>query len=196
MSRRKARNRPSEIERHFRSGHVVAALRVADEMLVTIRHPAHRAPKSAGRLQDERVFPIHHLFGPKTSADILGHDPKIFRRNFENVLGDDPLEEVDPLASEIERQPAGLRVVLPHRRTRLQEVRDHPWIDDFDPDPVRRPRECGLGLLLVADKAVIGEIAGRAAKTSGAPGLIASSMSTAAGSSSQATPISSAPSRA
>ena len=53
------REKPSlGIERHFGCRHVVAALRVANEMLGSIGHPADRAPEPFGRLEYQRIFAI------------------------------------------------------------------------------------------------------------------------------------------
>ena len=46
------------IERHLGRGHVVAALRVADEMLGAIGQPADGPPQPLGRLENQRILPI------------------------------------------------------------------------------------------------------------------------------------------
>ena len=83
---------------------------------------------------------------------------------FENRLGEGVSHAMHALASEVEREAAGFRIVFADGGTRLHIVGDHPRIDDFNADRVRGARECGLRLLFVADVIVVSDIAGRAVK--------------------------------
>ena len=87
-------------------------------MLGAIRQPADRAPEPLRRLENERIFAVDDRLGAEAAADVLGDDAKRLRRNFENRLGDDSLEDVHALASDIERQAAGCRIVFADARER------------------------------------------------------------------------------
>ena len=71
---------------------------------------------------------------------------------------------MDALAPDVQSEAAGMRIVLSDRSARLHVVGDHARVDNFDADRARRPRECGVGFLLVAEVSVICDIAGRAGK--------------------------------
>ena len=66
------------------------------------------------------------------------------------------------LASEVQREAAGRRIVFPDGRTRLHIIGDNARIDDSDANRVGRARERVIRLLFVADMGVIGDVAGRA----------------------------------
>ena len=46
------------VERHFGGRHVVAALRVADEMLGAVADPGDRFAEAPGGLQHQRIFAV------------------------------------------------------------------------------------------------------------------------------------------
>ena len=161
---------PVGVERHFGHGHIVAPLRVADEMLASVARPADRPSEPAGRGENERIFPVDHLLGAEAAADVLGDHAKESPRNLQNFVGDDVPDAVDALAPDVEGEAAGLRIVLPDRGAGLHVVGDDARIDNFDSDRPRRLRECGVGFLLVADMIVIGDVVGRAGEDQRRPG--------------------------
>ena len=161
MSTLQRQKAPLGIERHLRRRHIVAPLRVADEMLAAVGEPADRTPESPRRLENERIFAIQHVLGAEAAAHVLGDDAQIRARDLED-FGDEPLQDVDALAPGVEQEPAGLRVIFADGGARLHIVGDHSRVDDFDANRVRGAGERLVGLLLVADMGVIGDVAGRA----------------------------------
>ena len=149
MSTRRARNRPSRVERHLGRGDVVAALRVADEMLGAVGLPAHGAPQTPRRLENERIFAIDEALGSEPAADVLGDDAQLVRRNLQDAFGDEIAQAMRALAADVRGQAVRLGVIFGERAARLQEIGDDARIDDFDADdmrPRRRTPRRSLGL--------------------------------------------------
>ncbi len=71
---------------------------------------------------------------------------------------------MNALTADMERLPAAFSVKGADRPARLHVVRYDPLIDDADQDRVSGPSERGVGLRLVADMGVVGDIARRARK--------------------------------
>ena len=109
------------VERHFGGRHVVAALRVADEMLAAVGEPAHRTPESPRRLENQRIFAIDHVLGAEAAADVLGDDAQLFRRDLQDLSAIEPLQDVDALAAGVQREAAGLRVIFADGGARLHD---------------------------------------------------------------------------
>ena len=72
------------VHRHFGGRDVVAALRVADEVLGTISQPAHRSAEPASRLQNQRIFTVYHVFRSEPAPHVLRDHAKFIRRDLQD----------------------------------------------------------------------------------------------------------------
>ena len=82
------RQKPAlRVHRHFGGRDVVAALRVADEVLGTISQPAHRSAEPAGRLQNQRILPIDEGLRPEPASYVLRDHAKFIRRDLQDRIG-------------------------------------------------------------------------------------------------------------
>ena len=59
------------VQRHLGGGEIVAALRVAQEMLGAVGHPLDRRAGRLGGQQKQRIFAIHHRLGAEAAADVV-----------------------------------------------------------------------------------------------------------------------------
>ena len=89
------------VERHFGRRHIVAPLRVADEMLAAIGEPADRPSETLRRLENERIFAIDDGLGAEAAADVLGDDAQGIRGGILSIASAiSALNAVHALASE------------------------------------------------------------------------------------------------
>src|ERR1700677_2429496 len=64
------------VHRHFGGRDVIAALRVADEVLGTIPQPAYRPAEPARRLENERILTVDHRFRSEPTPHVLSEHAK------------------------------------------------------------------------------------------------------------------------
>ncbi len=147
-------------ERHPRGRDIVAALRIAHEVLGAIRGPAHRLLQFARGDRQQRVFAIGKQLGAEAAADIRADHPHLLDRNLQDVLAQDVAQPVAALAADRQGQVIALGVVFADRRARLHEACDHARINDRDFGDRMRFRERLVGGLLVADRHVEQHVAG------------------------------------
>ena len=74
-------------ERHPRRGDVVAALRVAHEMIGAIGGPFDRLLQFARGDRDQRVFAIGKQLGAEAAADIGADHPHLLERDLQDRSG-------------------------------------------------------------------------------------------------------------
>ena len=90
------------VERHLGGGDVVAALRVADEMLGPVGLPAHGSPQAPRGFENERIFAIDEALGAEAAADVLGDDAQLVRRDLQHAFGDEIAQPVRALAARVQ----------------------------------------------------------------------------------------------
>ena len=147
-------------ERHPRRGDVVAALRVAHEMIGAIGGPFHGLAQLSRGDRDQRVFAIGKQLGAETAADIRADYPHLFDRDLQHVLAQDIAQPVAALAADRQRQMIAPGVVFADRRAGLHEIGDDARIDDRNFGNRMRLGKRRIGRLLVADGNVEQHIAG------------------------------------
>ncbi len=131
-------------------------------MLTAVADPRDRFAEAARRLHDERIFAIHHVLGAEAAADVLGDDAQLLRWQLQDHVAQDHLDDVHALAAKFERDLAGRLVDVGAGRARLHVIGDDARVDDLEARLARGGRENRVGLGLVADMRVIGDISGRA----------------------------------
>ncbi|MEY9264128.1 hypothetical protein ABIF23_003523 [Bradyrhizobium elkanii] len=147
-------------ERHLRGGEIVAALRVAHEMVGALGRPFDALLELARGDRDQRIFAIGKQLGAKAAADIRADYPHVLLRHLQDHVAEDLAQAVAALAADRQRQMILLGVVFGDRSARLHEIGDDARIDDGDLGHRMRLRERVLGGLLVADRDVEQHIAG------------------------------------
>ncbi len=113
-------------QRHPRRGDVVAALRVAHEMIGAVGGPFDRAAQPARGDRDQRIFAIGKQLGAESAADIRADHPHLFERDFQDHSGNDLAQPMAALAADRQRQMIALGVVFTDRRPRLHEIGNDP----------------------------------------------------------------------
>ena len=73
------------VERELRRGDVVAALRVAEEMLGALGDPGHRLLELLRGERGQRVFAIDEQLGAEAAADVRRHHAHLLRRQLEHL---------------------------------------------------------------------------------------------------------------
>ena len=146
-------------QRHPRRGDVVAALRVAHEMIGAISRPFDGAAQLARGDRDQRVFAIGKQFGAEPAADIRTDHPHLLDRDLQHILAQDIAQAVAALAADRQRQMIPLGVVFADHRAGFHEIGDDARIDDRDFGHRMGLRERSLGRFLVADRHVEQHIA-------------------------------------
>ena len=141
-------------QRHPRRGDVVAALRVAHEMIGAIGGPFDGPAQLARGDRDQRVFAIGKQLGAESAADIRTDHPHLLDRDLQHVLAQDIAQPVAALAADRQRQMIALGVVFADHRAGFHEVGNDARIDDRYFGDRMGLRERGLGRLLVADRHV------------------------------------------
>ena len=152
------------VKRHLRASDIVATLRIADKMFGAIRLPANGEAQFLGDGEHQRIFAVDKAFCAKAAADIGGDDAQLFARNLQNVFGDNVAHAMHALAADIQRPTIAGGVIFGDRAARLQIIGDDARVDDFNFDAMARLSENGVGLGLVANMRVIGDIIGRPGK--------------------------------
>ena len=100
-------------ERHPRGGDVVAALRVADEMIGAVGDPFDWSCFSLLRGdRDQRVFAIGKQLGAEAAADIGADHPHLFQRHLQHHAAEDVAQAMAALAADRQRQMIALGVVF------------------------------------------------------------------------------------
>ncbi|MGY4420380.1 hypothetical protein ACVWY2_002805 [Bradyrhizobium sp. JR6.1] len=147
-------------ERHLRGGEVVAALRVAHEMVGALGGPFDGLLELARRDRDQGILAIGKQLGAEAAADIRADHPHVFLRHLQDHVAEDLAQAVAALAADRQRQMILLGVVLGDRGAGLHEIGNDARIDDGDLGYRMRLGEGGLGRALVADRDVEQQIAG------------------------------------
>ena len=101
--RAEPRNLLFVVERQFGGRDVVAALRIAEEMLGAVGDPFHRTLEPLRRDSRKRIFAERKQLGAEAAAGIGRDDPHLLRRDVENHLAQNIADAVRPLAAERER---------------------------------------------------------------------------------------------
>ena len=146
-------------QRHPRRGDVVAALRVAHEMIGAIGGPFDGAAQPARGDRDQRIFAIGKQLGAESAADIRTDHPHLLDRDLQDVLAHDIAQPVAALAADRQRQMVPLGVVFADHGAGFHEIGDDPRIDDRYFGYRMGLGEGRLGRLLVADRHVEQHIA-------------------------------------
>ena len=148
------------VEREFRGGDVVAALRIADEMLGAVGDPLHRALELLRRNGRERIFAERKQLGAEAAAGVRIDHAHLLRRNVEDHLAQDIADAVRPLAAERQREAILGFVVFGNDRAGVEIVGDEPLVDDGQRHGLGRRCKRLVGLFLVADSLFEHQIAG------------------------------------
>ena len=146
------------VERQPRRRKVVAALRIAEEMLGAIRDPRHRLAQAHGGDGGERIFAIAEQLGAEAAADIGRHHAQLPLRHMENV-GQHVADGVRALARQGQRQAVVRRIVFGDDAAGVEVIGRQALIDQRQRHDFRRLREGARGRRLVAERDVEGDIA-------------------------------------
>ena len=147
-------------QRHLRGRDVVAALRVAHEVIGAIGGPFDGLAQLSRGDRDQRIFAIGKQLGAETAADVGTDHPHLFHRHLQHHAAQDFAQAMAALAADRQRQMIALGVVFGDRGARLHEVGDDARIDDRYFGDRMRFRKGGIGCLLVADRHVEQHVAG------------------------------------
>ena len=147
-------------QRHLRGRDVVAALRVAHEVIGAVGGPFDGLAQLARGDRDQRVFAIGKQLCAEAAADVGADHPHLFHRHLQHHAAQDFAQAMAALAADRQRQVIALGVVFGDRGARFHEVGDDARIDDRYFGDRMRLGKGGLGCLLVADRHVEQHIAG------------------------------------
>ena len=131
------------VEREFRAGKEIAALRGCDKILRSFGDPAHRAAELSRRPQHQHIFGIEIVLHPEAAADVGHHHADALGRNFEDGIGELPAKIVDTLAGQRKAKPVGLAVMEADGGARLHGGGDHAVVEEVAFDDMRRRRHRG-----------------------------------------------------
>ena len=166
------------VDREFRMGDVVAAMRVAEERLGAIGGPFHRAADLLGRPDADCLLGIDEDLGAEAAPDVgRDHAQLVFGRDADEG-GEHQPRHMRVLAGGVEREAVGARIIIADRGARLHGVRHQPVVDDVELGHVRGAGEGGFRLVLVAEMELEHGVVGRdfvhrrAADLAGAGGVV------------------------
>ena len=128
------------VEREFRMGDVVAAMRVGQEEFRAVRRPFHRPARLARGPQANDFLRIDENLRAEAAADVGRDHPQFVLRRHADKGGDDQARHVRVLRGIPEREIVVAGVVFGERRARLDRVRHQAVVDDVE-----------LGDMLAAD---------------------------------------------
>ncbi len=146
------------VERQPRRREVVAALRIAEEMLGAIRDPGHRLTQAHGGDGGQRIFAIAKQLGAEAAADIGRHHVELLPRQMENT-GQHIAHGVRALARQSQRQAVIRWIVLGDDAARVEIIGRQPLIDQRQRHDFGGLRESAGGGRLIAECDVEGDIA-------------------------------------
>ncbi len=149
-------------ERHPSRGDVVAALRVAHEVVGAVGGPFHRLAQFSRGDRDQGVFAIGKQFRAEAAADVRTDHPHLVLRYLQHHAAQDLAQTMAALAADRQGQMIALGVVFAHRRAGFHEVGDDARIDHGNFGNRVRLGERRFRRLLVADRHVEQDIAGMA----------------------------------
>ena len=127
VSTSSARKRPSASSASVAVGHVVATLRIAEEMLAALGYPPHRLSQPLRRYGDQRVLAIRKELGAEAAAHVGRHHPHPVARDLEDVVAQNVADRVAALAGE--RQRDAVAVGLANDSASVEIVGDEALVD-------------------------------------------------------------------
>ena len=122
------------IKRHFCTREVIAALRIANEMLAAISHPFHRALQPLCGFQHQRIFAIGKSLRAEATADIRRNHAELVGRNFHALRRDCIAHAMHALARNRQRELLGGGIILTNCATRFHVIGDQAIILDINRD--------------------------------------------------------------
>ena len=157
---RSARILPFEIERELGMRDVVAAVRVGEKGLRTIRRPFHRPADFARGPQADDLFRVDENLGTEAAADVRRDHAQFVLRRHADESGDDQPRHVRVLRGVPERQVIVADVVFGERHARLDCIRHETIVDDVEPGDVLGGGERRIDCFLVAEVPLVDRVLG------------------------------------
>ncbi|MCY1357449.1 hypothetical protein D9M69_439430 [compost metagenome] len=138
------------IERQLGPGHVVAAMRVGQEGLATVRGPLDRAADLLRGPRQRHVFRIQEDLGTEAAAHVGRDDAQPRFRQPQHERAHQQAFDVRVLVGDVDGVAVVLARIAGVDRARLDRVGDEPVVDDVQRGHVRGLGEGGIGGGLVA----------------------------------------------
>ena len=152
VSTRSARNLLLGVECELGGGDVVAALRVAQEMLGAFGDPCDGTFEVFGGDCNQRIFAIGKQLRPKTAAGVWRDHAHFLDRDIQDHLAQHVANAVRTLTAQRQCEPVLGFVVFRDGRAGVEIVGDQALIDDCQGDRLGGCAKGRVGLLLVPDR--------------------------------------------
>ena len=152
VSTRNARNLLSGIECELGGGDVIAALRVAQEMLGAFGNPGNGTFEVFGGDRNQRIFTIGKQLRPKTAAGIWRDHAHFLDRDIQDHLAQHVANAMRALTAQRQCEPVLGFVVFRDGRAGVEIIGDQALIDDCEGDRLGGCAKGRVGLLLVPDR--------------------------------------------
>ncbi len=145
------------VERELRFDDEIARLIVAQERLVALDDPFHRAAEFARRPGDSCEFGIDHAAGAEIAADVLHQDAHLVRCNAKH-RGEIGLEPDGAAVSGVNRETSRRGVEFGQRGARLHRHAGDALHPGLEPRHMRRARKSRLGRRGIAELGIEADI--------------------------------------
>ena len=154
------REAAGSVERQTCPRAVVAALRVAHEILAALGGPSDRPAEPPRRPQHEHPFGVEEVLRAEAAAHVGCAHVDAVERHVEDGLGELLADRVHALAGEHQIEARWHLIVAADRRARLDRRHDNPVVDELELDHVGRRGKRRLRGALVAPLEAVGEVSG------------------------------------